>query len=261
MSAPDLTRLVRDWSGATIYPWWAALYVVVGVVSSIVSILLRDESWTPVVPTVLVVMAAQVAGLGLVAVKHWKPSFGMGGGYAGQPDELVRLAWVVGVAGTIAAVSAIVQLAFLRVFPIRASVRRALLFGGAGALVLLVLPYGIAEGDPGLQDQTSFGAFVLIYSGPIGVTVAATAWLLGRLRATAIASCAVAATLSALDLMTDLSHLHGRPALVGTAVLLAAFALGRSGSQDRAMQQRPALPRPTADCPFTAERPGIGPTG
>ena len=70
ISAPDPTRLVRDWSGATIYPWWAALYVVVGVVSSIVSILLRDESCTPVLPTVLVVMAAQVAGLGLVAVEH-----------------------------------------------------------------------------------------------------------------------------------------------------------------------------------------------
>ncbi len=225
MSAPDRSRFVMDWSGATIYPWWAAIYVLVGVAASIVSILFRDRSWASVVPIALVVMAAQVAGLGFVAVKHWEPSFGMGGGYAGQLDELVRLAWVVGVAGSIAAVSAIAQLVSLQVFPLRTSARKALLFGGAGALILLVLPYGIAEGDPGLQDLTSFGAFVLIYSGPLGVTVAAVAWVPGRLHVTAIASCAVAATLSALDLITDLSYLNGRPALCGTAVLLAAFAV------------------------------------
>src|SRR5689334_7137664 len=83
MGAPGFPRLVRDWSGGTIYPWWAALYVVLGVVATMVSVLLHDESWAAVVPTAVLVPAAQIAGLGLVAVKHWKPSFGMGGGYAG----------------------------------------------------------------------------------------------------------------------------------------------------------------------------------
>src|SRR5690242_8600368 len=109
MVAPGFPRLVRDWSGGTIYPWWAELYVVVGVVASVVSMLLRNRARL-VVPAALVVMAAQLAGLGLVAVKHWEPSFGMGGGYAGQLPELVDLAWVVGVAGCVAAVAAIAQL-------------------------------------------------------------------------------------------------------------------------------------------------------
>jgi hypothetical protein len=226
MVAPGFPRLVRDWSGGTIYPWWAELYVVVGVVASLVSILLRNESRALLVPTFLVVMAGQLAGLGLMAVKHWEPSFGMGGGYAGQLPELVDLAWIIGVAGTVATLAATAQLVAARAFPIRASVRDALLFGGVGLLILLTLPIGISEGDAELQDLTSFGAFVLIYSGPIGATVAATAWLVRRLRFTAIASCAVAAAISALDLITDLSYLRGRPALIGTAVLLAAFALG-----------------------------------
>ena len=227
MVAPGFPRLVRDWSGGTIYPWWAELYVVVGAVASIVSILLRNESRAVlVVPTALVVMGAQLAGLGLVAVKHWEPSFGMGGGYAGQLHELVGLAWVIGVAGTVATLAAVAQLVAAGAFPIRASVPGALLFGGVGLLILLTLPIGISEGDAELQDLTSFGAFVLIYSGPIGATVAATAWLVRSLRFTAIASCAAAAAISALDLITDLSYLRGRPALLGTAVLLAAFALG-----------------------------------
>jgi hypothetical protein len=180
-----------------------------------------------VLPALVVVLAGQVAGLGFVAVKHWRPSFGMGGGgYAGELHELVQLAWVVALAGTVAVVAAIVQLASLRAFPIRTSARSALLFAGVGLLVLLALPYGIAGSDPELQDAKSLGAFVLIYSGPIGLTVVGTGWLVERLRGPAIAASAVAAAVSALDLITDLSFGRGGPALAGTAVVLAAFALG-----------------------------------
>ena len=226
MSKPDFSRLLGHWTGATIYPWWAALYVVVGVVASVGSLQIRDQDRALALPTLSVVMAAQLAGLGLVAVQHWKPSFGMVGGYAGKPEELVKLAWVLGFAGTIATLASIGQLVSARAFPIRTSVTDALPLVGVGALIVLMLPFGIAEGDSELQDLTSLGAFVLIYSAPIGLTVACTAWLLPRLRLTAIVSCALAAAFSALDLMTDLSLLHGRPVLAATTVFLAALALG-----------------------------------
>jgi hypothetical protein len=234
ITIPDPARFVRHWSDATIYPWWAALYVVVGVGASIVSVLYPQRSWAPVVPTVLIVLAAQIAGLGLVAVKHWEPSFGMGGGYAGSPENLVRLAWVIAIAGTVAGASAIAQLVLLKVFPVRSPGRTMLLLGGIGALVLLLLPLGIAAGDPGLRDVTSLGAFVLLYSGPIGVTVIATAWLSERLRTAALASSTVAAALSALGEMPDLSHLHGRPALAATAAILAGTGMVKSLKSDAA---------------------------
>jgi hypothetical protein len=229
MTAPEFPRLLTNWSGETIYPWWAALYIVAGMVASSVSVVRRDARWGPGVQVALAVVAAQIAGLGFVAVKHWQPSFGMGGGYAGRPEDLARLAWVIGVAGTVAALSALAQLVGWRVFSVRASIRGTLLFGGSGALIVLALPYGIAEGDPALQDVTSIGAFVLIYSGPVGLSVAGAAWLPERLRVWAVGSCAAAAGFSALDLITDLSYLRGRPALLGTAVSLAVFAaaLGR----------------------------------
>jgi hypothetical protein len=247
MTAPDFSRLIRDWSGATIYPEWAALYVLVGVVASGVSIL-RGRARALMMPTLSVVMAAQLAGLGLVAVKHWNPSFGMGGGYAGEPDELVKLAWIIGIAGTIATVAAIAQLVGAEAFPVRTSVRDAIPFVGVGTLIVLLLPFGIAEGDSELQDLTSIGAFVLIYSAPIGLTVAGAAWVLRSLRVTAIASCAVAAGLSALDLVTDLSFLHGRPALLATAVLLVALAVAVAWSS-RSIHPRAegAHPHLTAD--------------
>jgi len=72
-----------------------------------VSVLYRQRSWAPVIPTVLIVGAAQIAGLGLVAVKHQEPPFGMGGGYAGNPENLARLACVIVIAGTVAGASAI----------------------------------------------------------------------------------------------------------------------------------------------------------
>lgn len=226
MTAPDPSRIVRDWSGLTIYPWWAALYVVVGVVVSLVSITLRDDSRALMVPAFLLVMEAQLTGLGLVSVKHWKPSFGMRGGYAGEPENLVRLACVVAVAAGFATLAAIGQLVSERAFPIRATARDGLLFGGTGALILLMLPLGIGEGVPELLDLTSLGAFLLIYSAPIGLTVLGAAWLARRLRLTAIASCAVAAAFSATHLITDLSYLHGRPALGATSFALAALAAG-----------------------------------
>lgn len=239
MTAPDPSRIVRDWSGSTIYPWWAALYVFVGVVASLVSMLIRDGSRSQMAPTFLVVMAAQVTGLGLVAVKHWKPSFGMAGGnYTGDPGDLVTFAWVVGVAGGIATLAAIGQLVSGRAFPIRTTARAGFLFGGIGTLILLILPFGIAEGVPALWDLTSLGAFVLIYSAPIGLTVAGAAWLSQRLRLAATASCAMAAACSALGLITDLSYLHGRPALVATSLALTAFAAGL------AWHQRTTIPTP-----------------
>jgi hypothetical protein len=200
------------------------MYVVVGLIASALSVMLHDRRWGPLVPAAMCVPAAQLAGLGFVAVKHWRVSFGVGGGYAGQSEDLVRLAWVIAVAGVIAWISAVAQLVTWRVFPVHAPGGDVLLLGGTGLLVVLALPFGIGEGVPEMRDLTSLGAFALIYSVPIGVSVASAAWLSERVRSTVIGSCAAAAALSAIRLIPDLSHSRGRPALVGTAVLLVALA-------------------------------------
>ncbi|MEQ6901758.1 hypothetical protein [Nocardioides sp. YIM 152588] len=224
MVAPDPGRLVRDWAGSTIYPWWAAVYAVAGVAGAAALLLAPDRRWAPAVTAALVVPAAQLAGYGLVAVKHWKPAIGIGGNYAGKPDELAALAAVVAVAAAVATACALAQLVSWRAFTARPDPATALLLGCAGALVVVALPVGIAEGAPDLLDATSLGAFALAYSAPIGLWVAGAGWLRAPLRATAIGSCAAAAGLSALMIRPELSHHHGRPALLATALLLAALA-------------------------------------
>jgi hypothetical protein len=239
MSAPEFPRLLSDWSGGTIYPWWAPAYVVVGVILSGVCAALEDDQ--PMLPAVLVVLAGQLAGLGFVAVKHWEPSFGMGGGFAGRPDQLAQLAWVVGAAGIVAALVGVGQLVAAGAFPIPAVRRDALLLGGTGMLVVLVLPFAIGEGTSELLDVTSLGAFVLLYSAPIGGCVIGAAWLRGRLRGAVLGSCAAAAACSGLGLITDLNLLHGRPALLGLAALLAVLAVWGPTGRDL-----PAVPGPSA---------------
>lgn len=100
------------------------------------------------------------------------------------------------------------------------------MLGGTGAAILLLLPFGVALGDPDAHDLTSLGAFALIYSAPLGVTVGASALLVGRLSAVATASCAVAAACSALGFMIDLNGENSRPALVVVAAVLAVVSLG-----------------------------------
>ena len=218
MAAPEFPRLLSDWPGGTIYPWWAAAYVVLGTAVSVMSLAVPDDHPVLVVraAVTVLVLAGQVAGLGLVAVKHWLPSFGMGGAYAGEPDQLARLAWVVGVAGIVAALAAVGQLVASRSFPVPAPRSDVLLLGGAGALVVLALPLAMSEGSDELLDVTSLGAFVLIHAGPVGCCVAASAWLPQRLRSAVLASCAVAAACSGSGLITDLSLGHGRAALSNT---------------------------------------------
>ena len=223
--APGFVRLAQHWSSYTIYPWWVMLYALGGAAAALVCLRRPNATSAPAVQVALMVAAGQLAGLGFVAAKHWRPAFGMGGGYAGAIDDLEKLAVVIGLAGTIAAVAAIAQLVASQSFPQRPSLRDALIFAGAGVLLLVGLPFGIAEGDSGLLDPTSLGAFVLIYSGPLGVGIAGAGWLAPRLRAAAIGSCAAAAAVSASDLMTDLTHLQGRPALLVTAVVLAVAAV------------------------------------
>lgn len=246
--APAPSRLLRHWGAdTTIYPVWMLGYVALGVIASIVSLTFPNVTRSPdppatvvpatVVPATMVVLAAQLAGLGIVAAKHWKPAFGMGGGYVGDPDQLARLAWIVGLAGLVAAAAAVGQLVCLGVFrwrradrgprdPVRLSSTEGLVLGGTGAAILLLLPFGVALGDPDAHDLTSLGAFALIYSAPLGVTVGASALLVGRLSAVATASCAVAAACSALGFMIDLNGENSRPALVVVAAVLAVVSLG-----------------------------------
>lgn len=233
----------REWSSRTIYPWWTVVLGAVGLCTSIVALCSLRTSRTRWMPGVTGVVAAELAGLGIVAAKHWQPAFGMGGGYAGDAEELQRLAVLIGATGALVALVSLGQMLFLRTTRSRSGpTKRTFWLLGAGLIVLL--PPAIGIGAPEDRDLTSLAAYTLIYSAPWGVAVIATAWL-DRSAATAVlVSCAACASLALVGpQMTDL--VLGEPRLgflvaVATSVLalLIRWRLDRTDEPPTPLQVR-----------------------
>jgi hypothetical protein len=216
--APAPTRAVRDWSSTTIYPWWSLVLAVGGLALAVGSAVVPRVREMGAVPAAVGgVFAAELAGLGIVAVKHWHPAFGMGGGYSGDLHVLQALALLVFAAGVVAATASLVRLVVHGALPRPESqkIRRtAVAVGGA---VLVLLPVAIGGGGFGRLDATSLTAFALIYSAPWGISIALTGWL-GRTEARAVlAACSLCAAMALVGpQMTD---------LVGQAFLAFGLAL------------------------------------
>jgi hypothetical protein len=214
---PDLTE--------TIYPGWMWVLVGVGLAAGLTSVIAaaRPGLARHAAPAIAAVVAAQLAGSGFVAYKHWQPAVGMGGAYGGNITFLKQLAIVIGLVGVATAVAAIRLLVANGDLPHPASPPVRILSCAAGALIAVALPVSLAAASTDMRDLTSVGAVGLIYAGPWAVTVALAGWLsrsaaMGALGAVALGCC--------LGLygpqMTDLINANPKPAF---ATVLAVTVL------------------------------------
>jgi hypothetical protein len=238
--APAPSRILSVWSSATIYPWWTLALAVSGVGLALVSTIVRKGGSLAVTSAAMAgVFAAELAGSGLVARKHWHPAFGMGGGYLGDLRDLQWLALVVFAAGTTAAVASLARLVVAGALP--QHVPRWLRWGSAvaGLLVVALLPVGIGVGGGADDtDATSLAAYALIYAAPWGLSIVLTAWLTPTAARAVMAACAVCALLALigpqmLDLVYPQPHLAFALALAVMVVVLLARSRSVSDTSSR----------------------------
>ena len=161
----------------TIYPWASYVFcAALAIAGVIIAMGLRSEfrPWSAPAAAVALVSAMQLGGMGVVAIKHWEPAFGMGGGY-GSLDQLEQRAWIVAAIGTVAGLAAL--LAMRRVYT-RAEPRRVRMTCGiSGALFVFLLPVAVGAGSAENLDATSLGAFALMYGLPWGIALIIAGWL------------------------------------------------------------------------------------
>lgn len=210
---------------STIYPWWLWVVLGLGVVASVASLVWRSDIRVQGgALAVVAVSAAQVAGSGMVAYKHWKPSSGMGGTYGGRLDTVENLALVISAMGVLVVVVAVWLLVRQGDFPRRTSTNVRAVAVVAGLIVGIGLPLALAT-QPDMADVTSWGAVSLVYAWPWGVALLAVAWASRTTGLTASATVVLSAALAVIGpQMTDL--VFGKPApFFSAAFVLAGIVL------------------------------------
>jgi hypothetical protein len=232
------TSAPRPYPGDTIYPGWMWVLVILGVAAGLSCIVLAGGRGPAghAAPVVAAVAAAQLAGSGFVAFKHWEPASGMGGFALPNLTELRLLALVMGVVGVATVVAAIWVVVANGDLPHPRPVPLRILCCVAGAVVALALPISQAAASADMRDVTSVGAIGLIYAGPWAVTVALVGWLSRPAAAAALASVALGCALGLYGpQMSDL--VFADPTIAFATVLgiaLTVFALvlvrGQRGS-------------------------------
>lgn len=218
-------------SGQTIYPWWTWLLVAAVAAAGAVVVVAPDgvagRRWRSGAAGVALVAATQLVGTGVVAARHWRPAQGMGG-YPGETRILQALAVLLAVVALIAVGVAVAQLALDRVIGRRAPAARSALLV-AGVAVTSLLPALMLDG----QDRavTMWGAAGLLYAGPWGLAIVATAWLEWLPATIVLAAVAGCASLAAVGphmselLLAD----DARPATVALVAGALALVVVRNG--------------------------------
>ena len=227
LAVPDTAGTLGPSPGltSTIYPWWLWVVLVGGVAAAVASLVWRSDARVQgCALAVTAIAAAQVAGSGVVAYKHWKPATGMGGTYGGRLDTVENLALVIGLVGLVAVVISVWLLVRNGDLPRRTSSTLRFVAIGSGLVIAIALPLGLST-QPDMADLTSWGAVSLIYAWPWGVALIAVAW---ASRATGLAASATVVASAALAVagpqMTDL--VFGRPEpFFAAALVLAAVVL------------------------------------
>ncbi|WP_250006807.1 hypothetical protein [Actinoplanes sp. M2I2] len=181
------------------YLWeyfWVLWLLVLGLAAAGTALAFRPR-WRRPAAVIALVLAAQVCGHGLVAVRDW---FNTAGASAGMRQT--DLAWVVGLAAVVAvcgAVAGCVTTALLWREP--AGGWRGLrpekpAYVVAAVVVTLGVPLALALSTMPVRAVTMmFGQSGLLYGLPWGVGVAAAAWLGRRGRIAALTTVAVSALL------------------------------------------------------------------
>jgi hypothetical protein len=165
-----------------------------------------------------VVLAGQLAGTGLVALKVWIASQGYNAPY----DNLAYLevaAGTMAVVMTVASIACIAELVHGRSLPIRTKRWIPTISVVAGAAVVVVGDLLLRNAIPGVATRVGFA---LLCTLPCGVALAGTGW---AARAAALAVCATAAATGLVQLATkplvDVHPVASFVALVAACVLVA----------------------------------------
>jgi hypothetical protein len=181
----------------TLYPvvtWMFVALLAAGAVLTVVGAFGRS-SWAVAGATVAGVGAAQVAGMAVVAARHWHPVTGMGG----NAVNLVQLEHTAVVLAILAGAGSLVALWLLwrlQAFPV--AVGRTARVGCvvAGAAILVGMPALAGWPDPENRDVHSLLAYALMWSLTWGVAVALCGWL------NAVAATAALGVVTACALLT-----------------------------------------------------------
>jgi hypothetical protein len=209
-------------SETTIYPIWVWALVLSGFIGGAMSFVATPHALKATAASVAFVVAMPLAGSGIVARKHWDPSFGHGGNYGTGYDSLGQLqsmSILIAAAAIIGGAAALAQLWSTGAFPAQADgwIRGVSIC--LGLAIVIALPVVIQNRYGGAADLTSWGSFGLIYAGPWGVAIAVSAWLDRPAASAALASVSGCALLAALG--PEMTWLvHPNPTGTFAAVLL-----------------------------------------
>ncbi|HEX5561288.1 MAG TPA: hypothetical protein VFX52_06565 [Nocardioidaceae bacterium] len=135
------------------------MLAVVGMVVALAAPVLRRRGAAAVAAATTGVFAAELAGIGLVARKHWHPAFGYGCGYSGALGRLQWLALLIFAAGAVAAVAGLVRLWIAGDLPRPAARPTRRTAVAVGAVLLVLLPPAVGMGNSDGLDATSLSAF------------------------------------------------------------------------------------------------------
>jgi hypothetical protein len=171
---------LKGYLHGSIFPWWTWVLVGAGALAGGVLLAAPDGAsgarFRTVAACVALVVGAELAGTGLVAREHWRPAAGIAGYGVGQMEELADLAVLMAVSAGIATGGAAWQLLASRELGPR---RRTLSWRAhlaLGMALLVLLPVLLAVFQVGGPRLTTWGAAGLVYGGPWGVAVVASAW-------------------------------------------------------------------------------------
>jgi hypothetical protein len=157
---------------------------------------------------VAVACSVQLVGTGIVAVKHWAPYYGAGGGIPADINTLKAEAIILSVAGAAGVVVGIDGLRHGGGFSSDAGVQRYLL-AGVGLTTVLMLPWLLGRGSPYTTDATSLGGYAAMASVPCGVAIALAGWtapVVSRAILVTVTISSVACWMSASPMNFEFSH-------------------------------------------------------
>jgi hypothetical protein len=167
-------------AGLSLFSWGHLILVALLLGAGLTLLLATTPTVAVVAAAVGLVPAAQLAGAGVVAARHWHPAAGISGPglWTNQP-MLVGLAFAGALAAAVAGLAMLGLLAANRrdlpTFSAVSIAGRASIV--IGVLVAILLPIALSIGDRDAHDLTSLGAFALLWSLPWGGALALTAWL------------------------------------------------------------------------------------
>jgi len=224
----------RTWS---IYPWWSWALVAAGVLGGLVMLAAAARGTGQarrVAAAVVAVTGAMLTGTGIVAFQHWDPASGMGGYGVGEIPQLERLAVALAVLAGCSTLVAVWQLWS------DGELRAERWAPGSGLRVvvgvglLALLPFCLMVGDLDADPQT-WGAIGLIYAGPWGVALVASAWTTRLVTVALVGTVAGCACLAAIGpQMADLLDASADGRFAVMAVALAVLAAVSMRPQDAA---------------------------